>query len=45
MDQFSNGDGGQRKFAFTDTLNYLLEEVSNVKMLPFGLDDHAGVED
>jgi hypothetical protein len=45
VDQFSNGDGGQRNFAFTDTLNYLLEELSNVKMLTFGIDDHAGVED
>ena len=37
--------GPPRRIAFADGLVDLLQERSDIKMLPFGLDDDAGIED
>ena len=44
MRQFGNGNRTESGFHFTDLLNDQLEELRDVEMLPFGLDNNAGVE-
>jgi len=45
MHQFGDGDGTERDFPLADLLDDMFEELGDVELLPFRLDDDTGIED